>query len=50
MKQHHFDNCGKNDWVKKRSKSIECPYCNKTGGSAGMRRHHFDNCKQNPNI
>lgn len=46
MKQHHFDNCGKNDWVRKRSELVECPHCNKIGGSAGMLRHHFENCKQ----
>ena len=45
MKQHHFDNCGKNHWVKKRSEIVECPHCKKTGGAAGMWGHHFDNCK-----
>lgn len=24
---------------------IECPYCNKSGGSSNMKRYHFDKCK-----
>jgi hypothetical protein len=26
-------------------KKITCPYCNKIGGSPGIKRYHFDNCK-----
>jgi len=25
---------------------LQCPHCNKIGGSAGMKVNHFDNCKQ----
>jgi group I intron endonuclease len=30
---------------KKQSK-IQCPYCNKIGGIAGMKHYHFENCKK----
>ena len=25
---------------------VQCPYCNKIGGIAGMKHYHFDNCKK----
>jgi hypothetical protein len=30
---------------KKLRPSLECPYCGKVGGNAGMKAHHFANCK-----
>lgn len=27
---------------------VICPYCNKEGGTGGMKRYHFDNCKHKP--
>lgn len=32
----------------KSSKLIQCPYCEKIGGSSTMKQWHFENCKQNP--
>jgi group I intron endonuclease len=29
----------------KPQKKVECPYCNKVGGSSNMTRYHFNNCK-----
>lgn len=29
----------------KKKQKIECPYCHKIGGIAGMKRYHFNNCK-----
>lgn len=31
--------------MKKPKEKIECPHCNKIGGSTNMRRYHFNNCK-----
>ena len=30
----------------KNKPQLQCPHCNKIGGSAGMKVHHFENCKQ----
>jgi hypothetical protein len=32
--------------LKWKSKIVECPYCNKTGGETAMRQHHFERCKK----
>jgi hypothetical protein len=28
-----------------KTKKIQCPFCNLTGGIANMKRYHFNNCK-----
>jgi len=41
-------NKGQIPWSKGKTfnqKTITCPHCNKTGGSANMKRYHFDKCK-----
>jgi len=38
----------KEKFRKPKSKSV-CPYCNKEGGTNGLKRYHFDNCKNSPN-
>lgn len=40
IKRYGVDNIGK--------LQVTCPYCNKTGGRAGMMMHHFENCKLSP--
>ena len=34
----------------KKQTIVECPHCNKFGGSQTMPRWHFDNCKEKENI
>lgn len=31
--------------LRKPKQKIQCPYCNKIGGSSQMKRYHFENCK-----
>ena len=49
MSQSHK---GLNTWSKGvlrgPQKQLKCPYCNKTGGSSGMKKYHFDNCLLKP--
>ena len=34
--------------LRKPKQIIKCPYCNKEGGSNGIKRWHFDKCKNKP--
>ena len=29
-----------------KQEKINCPHCNKIGGTANMKRYHFENCKK----
>jgi group I intron endonuclease len=46
-KHHKKESLLKMSNTKKGKKQIQvqCPYCNKIGGIAGMKHYHFENCK-----
>ena len=43
MSKSHIGNIPCNKGMK--YEIVECPHCNKNGGSNSMKRYHFDNCK-----